>query len=206
MLLKAVLSAILTYYMSVFRIPAGVCKRMEAIMRRFFWQGVETDRTRGRAIVKWSAVSRPTAKGGLGVRNLRHTNTALLMKWVCKLMQTPSNMATRVLMDSYGIVLDWGQRSKQRRGESAFYKGLRPVFSQAQRMFQAKLGDAATFRSWIDDWSGSGPLQDAFPWLYGLSAAPEVTVQQACCNTWCPLSLMPCRNIGSRTYSGCRRC
>ena len=89
-------------------------------------------------------------------------------------------------MDNYGIMLDWGQRSKQRRGESAFYKSLRSVFSQAQMMFQAKLGDGVTFRFWADDWSGLGPLRDAFPRLYGLSTTPEATVQQAWCNTWCP--------------------
>ena len=38
------------------------------------------------------------------------------------------------------------------------------------------------FRFWSDDWSGLGPLRDAFPWLYGLSVALEATVQQA----WCP--------------------
>ena len=101
-------------------------------------------------------------------------------------MQAPSDTATRVLMDSYGRVLDWGQRSEHWRGESGFYKGLRLVFSQAQRMFQAKLGDGANFRIWSDDWSGLGPLRDAFPRLYGLSVAPEATVQQAWCNAWCP--------------------
>ena len=46
-LLKAMLSAIPTYYMSLFRVLVGVHKRMEAIMRNFFWHGVETDGTRG---------------------------------------------------------------------------------------------------------------------------------------------------------------
>ena len=69
-LLKAVLSAIPTYFMSVFRLPVGICKCMEAIMRRFFWQGAETIGTRGRALVKWRTVYRPTTEGGLGVRNL----------------------------------------------------------------------------------------------------------------------------------------
>ena len=35
-LLKVVLSAIPAYFMSLFRVPVGVCKRMEAIMRNFF--------------------------------------------------------------------------------------------------------------------------------------------------------------------------
>ena len=185
-LLKAVLSAIPTYFMSVFRLPVRIRKRMQAIMRRFFWQGTETNGTRGRALVKWSTVCRSTTEGDLGVRNLRHTNIALLMKWVRRMMQAPSNMVTRILMDSYGTELDWGQRSEQRRGESEFYKGLRTVFAQSQMLFQAKLGDEAIFRFWADDWSGLGLLRDVFPRLYGLSATPKATVQQAWCNTWCP--------------------
>ena len=51
-LLKAVLFAIPTYYMSLFRVPVGVRIRMEAIMRNFFWHGAETDGTRGQALVK----------------------------------------------------------------------------------------------------------------------------------------------------------
>ena len=85
-----------------FRVPVGARKRMEAIMRNFFWHGAETDGTRGQALVKWSTVCRPTVEGGLGVRNLKHTNTALLMKWVRRLMQAPSDMATQVLMGSCG--------------------------------------------------------------------------------------------------------
>ena len=185
-LLKAVLSAIPTYYMSLFRVPMRIRKCMEAIMRDFFWHGVEIDWTRGQALVKWSMVCRPTAEGGLGVRNLRHTNTAMLMKWVRKLMQALSDMATQVLMENYERVFDWGQRSEHRQCQSAFYKGLGQVFSQAQRMFQAKLGDGAHFRFWSDDWSGLGPLRDAFPRLYGLSVALEATVHQAWCNAWCP--------------------
>ena len=53
-------------------------------------------------------------------------------------------------------------------------------------MFQAKLGDGAHFRFWSDDWSGLGPLRDAFPRLSGLSVALEATVQQVWCNAWCP--------------------
>ena len=155
-------------------------------MRNFFWHGAEIDGTRGQALVKWSTICQPMAEGGLGVKNLRHTNMTLLMKWVRRLMQAPLDMATQVLMDNYGRVLYWGQRSEHRRGQSTFYKGLRPVFSQAHRMFHAKLGDGAHFRFWSDDWSGPGPLRDVFPQLFGLSVAPEATVQQAWCYGWCP--------------------
>ena len=43
-LVKAVLSAIPTYFMSVFRMPSGVRRRLKGTMRRFFWRGTETTR------------------------------------------------------------------------------------------------------------------------------------------------------------------
>ena len=44
-LVKAVLSAILTYFMSVFRMPARVRHWIEGAMRRFFWR--RSDAARG---------------------------------------------------------------------------------------------------------------------------------------------------------------
>ena len=39
-LVKAVLSAIPTYFMLAFRMPAGVRRRIESAMRSFFWRGL----------------------------------------------------------------------------------------------------------------------------------------------------------------------
>ena len=55
-LLKAVLSAIPIYFMSVFRMPAGVRRRLEGAMRLFFWRGPNPAMTRGGALVAWSTV------------------------------------------------------------------------------------------------------------------------------------------------------
>ena len=77
---KAVLSTIPTYFMSVFRMPVGVRRRLERAIRSFFWH--TTKAARGGALVTWSTVCRPVTHGSLGVRHLEHTNTALLSKWV----------------------------------------------------------------------------------------------------------------------------
>ena len=41
-LVKTVLSALPTYFMSVFQMPAGLRRRLEGILRRFFWRGTDT--------------------------------------------------------------------------------------------------------------------------------------------------------------------
>ena len=83
-LVKAVLSAISTYFMLVFRMPSGVPRRLEGTMRSFFKRGTET--TLGGALAALTTVCRPIAHGGLGIRHLDHTNTTLLSKWVIRVM------------------------------------------------------------------------------------------------------------------------
>ena len=85
-LLKAVLVAIPTYFMTIFRMPVGVRRRLEQMMRGFFWLGSRPEESRGVALVEWETVCRPVDQGGLGVWQLLHTNTTLLSKWVCRLL------------------------------------------------------------------------------------------------------------------------
>ena len=68
-------------FIAIFRIPEGVRRQIESIMRRFFWQGTHPSETRGVALVAWRTVCRPKTLGGLAIRHLRHTNTALLANW-----------------------------------------------------------------------------------------------------------------------------
>ena len=55
-LLKSVLAAIPIYYMLIFRMPAGVRRRLEKTMRSFFWRGSQPEESRGAALVAWTTV------------------------------------------------------------------------------------------------------------------------------------------------------
>ena len=79
-LIEAVLSAIPTYYLSLFRLPSRVSKELEKIMRNFLWKGADGDG--GNHLVSWKMISRPKKKGGLGIGNLSKKNKALLYKWL----------------------------------------------------------------------------------------------------------------------------
>ena len=77
-------------------------------MRSFFWR--ETDTTqRGGALVAWSMVCRPVPHGDLGVRQLQHTNTALLSKWVIRVMKPSIDMVSILIREAYGHSLDWNE-------------------------------------------------------------------------------------------------
>ena len=185
-LLKSVLAAIPIYYMSIFRMPAGVRRRLEQTMRSFFWRGSRPEISRGAALVAWTTVCRPISQGGLGIRHLQHTNIALLTKWVRRIMQPSRDLVSVVLRDVYGHSLDWEMWQTPRRGDSAFMESIRTCFPQVQRFFRPQLGNGETFRFWQDNWSRHGRLSGVFPRLYALSMDPRSSVQQAWHRAWAP--------------------
>ena len=77
-LIEAVLYAIPTYYLSLFRLLLRVSKELEKIIRNFLWKGADGDW--GDHLVSWKMISRSKRKGGLGIGNLRCKNKALLFK------------------------------------------------------------------------------------------------------------------------------
>ena len=127
-LLKVVLAAIPIYYMSIFRLPAGVRRRLQKTMRSFFWQGSQPKESRGVAIVAWTTVCRLVSQDGLGIRHLQHTNMALQTKWVRWMMQPLGDLVSMVLRDGYRSLLDWEMWPTPRRSNSAFMASVWTCF------------------------------------------------------------------------------
>lgn len=78
-LLNSVLSSISTFFCSAYLLPTWVIKSIDKIRRGFFWRGKKLDNG-FHCLAKWEHVCRPKRSGGIGVRNLRATNHALMMK------------------------------------------------------------------------------------------------------------------------------
>lgn len=77
-LIRAVAQAIPTYIMSSFLILRGICEQMEKMICNFWW-GSSTDRHKIHW-TKWSKITKHKLQGGLGFKNLRAFNEALLAK------------------------------------------------------------------------------------------------------------------------------
>jgi len=83
-LLKLVFTSIPLFYLSIFRAPVAVCNRINSIQRRFLWAwGKENEAI---AWVSWENVCKPCEEGGLGVKETRNFNSALLDKWKWRLL------------------------------------------------------------------------------------------------------------------------
>jgi len=98
-LLKAVVQAIPTYSMSVFLLPASLCRELNQLMQVFWWGHL----CKASKIhwMSWSRMGRAKSAGGLGFRDLTLFNKALLAKQCWRLIQFPNSLSSRILKAKY---------------------------------------------------------------------------------------------------------
>ena len=102
-LLKSVIGASPIYPMSIFKVPRGVLKIMEAIRNRFFNGAHISDRK-----ITWAASDKILASkknGGLGVSSFFALNRALLLKWVWRFVSQDGSLWYRVIQALYGDII-----------------------------------------------------------------------------------------------------
>nr|XP_016433471.1 PREDICTED: uncharacterized protein LOC107759971 [Nicotiana tabacum] len=79
-LIKSTLSSMSTYYLSMLQAPVSIIEKLERFQRNFLWDAA--DGTRKFYLVNWQTITSPKRWGGLGVKDLRVFNRALLGKWL----------------------------------------------------------------------------------------------------------------------------
>jgi hypothetical protein len=90
------------HMISFFLLPKGVLHKLDYYRSRFFWQG-DSDKKKYR-LAKWSVVCSPKDHGGLGIHNLEVKNTALLGKWLFKLLTEEANYPQAKVYRSKSII------------------------------------------------------------------------------------------------------
>ncbi|XP_028065584.1 uncharacterized protein LOC114268593 [Camellia sinensis] len=122
-LIKSVLSSLLVYYLSFFRMPEGVAHDFEKIEPAFLWSG--NDLKRKVHLVKWLEVTKSVAQGGLGIRRIKDVNACLLLRWWWKFGNQTNALWRRVICSKYKVEVDcWHPLVKSSYKHSRVWKDI----------------------------------------------------------------------------------
>lgn len=98
-MLKAVIQAILVYVMGLFKLSDSVCEDLNKISRSFWWGA---DRGKRKTYWRsWDQLVKPKQNGGLGFRDFRLFNQALLARQAWRLIDRLESLYARVLRTKY---------------------------------------------------------------------------------------------------------
>ncbi|KAM6552325.1 hypothetical protein CsatB_002133 [Cannabis sativa] len=152
--ISSVASTIPSYTMSTYQLPLSSCRDLDAIIRKFWWNG-RLDKQRFLATISWDALCRPKCTGGLGFRRMEDINNAFLAKLAWNLASglrrpwTESYKAKYFPRDSFWSV-------QQRNSDSFVWKG---ILNARQLILSGSCTIIASGES-IDIW-----FQPWIPWL-----------------------------------------
>ncbi|GJW13637.1 RNA-directed DNA polymerase, eukaryota [Tanacetum coccineum] len=175
-LLKSVLGASPIYSMSIFKVPRGVLKIMEAIRSRFF-NGIGQGETKFTWIA-WNKVLASKERGGLGVSSFFALNRALLLKWVWRFVSQDGSLWSRVIRALYGPKID----DHPMHTSSNWCTILKELYSLKDIGFdfwnhcKKRIGNGTDTSFWYDSWIGDSALHVKFPRLFALELDKDISV------------------------------
>ncbi|KAF5458995.1 hypothetical protein F2P56_022987 [Juglans regia] len=149
LLLKAVVQAIPTYHMSVFKLPVKFCKELAGMMARFWWGHMQNDKKiHWRS---WDKMGLPKDRGGLGFRNLEWLNQAMLAKQGWRILSNPSSLVAKVLKEKYFRNSDLLEARLEYR-PSLIWRSIRGALDLLKDGMVWRVGNGKSVRIWGDRW------------------------------------------------------
>jgi hypothetical protein len=82
-MVKSVLSAIPTFFLTIFRITKSAYSKIDRFRGSFLWKGQDMDNIGGgHCLVNWQTCLRPKKWGGLGIKDLEKISRAVQLRWL----------------------------------------------------------------------------------------------------------------------------
>lgn len=152
-LIKSVISSMPVYTMQTHCMSASVCSKIDAISKNFFWG--KGEQQRGWHLINWEVLTTPKNLRGLGIRDTRLTNLALLGKLVWSLFHERDKLWVQVLTHKYIQGSIWNTKSKG--SSSIIWRSIPKAIEALGDGFIMRLLSGST-SFWYRDWTGLGAL------------------------------------------------
>ena len=178
-LINSVLTALPLFYLSFFKAPSAVLKRLISIERNFLWGGGAEGKKF--AWVAWDHICVPRKQGGLGIKAIKDFNRALLIKWKWLLFHQSDYLWSRILTSKYK---GWRglEENSHKQTHSYWWADLKAVMLHSSmegvlNQIKWKLGSGDQILFWEDAWMGDGrTLRERYSDLYQISSHKAETV------------------------------
>ncbi|GKB48218.1 RNA-directed DNA polymerase, eukaryota, reverse transcriptase zinc-binding domain protein [Tanacetum coccineum] len=179
-LLKSVLGAIPTYYMSLFKALEGIISLLEKMRNKLFL-GADTN-DRKITWVCWNKVLAHKNKGGLGVNSLFALNLASIFKWIWRFLASSLSLWIKVIKSIHGNsgALDNPYSSRLRNstwiGILKAINKLKVKGVDLMGFCKIVIGNGSTTRFWHDIWYGDICFKEKFKRLFNLELQKDANV------------------------------
>ena len=123
-------------------------------MMRQYWWGVENGK-RKMAWLSWEKMALPKSMGGMGLKDMRAFNQALIAKQDWRLLDNPDSLCARLLRAKYyphGNLLDIVFPASS----SAVWKGIVHGLDLLKKGIIWRVGDGTLVKTWRDPWIPRG--------------------------------------------------
>jgi hypothetical protein len=101
-MIKAVAQALRNYNFSAFDVPNIVCDKMDVVIRRYWWNP-KKDSRKFLAWKAWDNLCQPKKLGGLGFRQSKKYNEALLAKLTWMVISKRDSLCMQALRSKYKV-------------------------------------------------------------------------------------------------------
>ena len=148
-MIQSVLSPIPSYSMTCFKLPVSLCKRIQSIVTRFWWDSNENEKKM--AWVAWDRIAKPKSCGGLGFRDFQKFNDSLLAKIGWRMYQKPDSLLCKTLLGKYcpeGTILNATASSTMSHGWRGILIGRDLLLENMGWV----VGDGRAINVWRDPW------------------------------------------------------
>lgn len=142
------------YSMQIQLLPKQVCNKIDSLTRGFIWANGNSNR--GWSMVKWDIMTSPRRFGGMGIRDTKMANIAMVGKLIWNLLHDKHKLWVQVLSHKYlanGSV--WNAPHKA--NTSATWRSIAKVILVLRDGFSMRFGSGDT-SFWYTDLTGKGPI------------------------------------------------
>ena len=177
-LIKSVFTSIPLFYLSFFKAPISFCNTITSIQRSFLWAWGRDNKSI--PWVSWGKICKPFEEGGLGIKDIRKFNYALMAKWKWRLMSDEKGKWKDILESKYMVTSDNYQ--VRPCNHSWWWKDLEKICREGngvgwfQQAVKWNVRSRDLVRFWEDPWINDNKLKDLFPRLYSISLNQGMTV------------------------------